>query len=90
MHRLPGHENQYDPCNLYCAGDVHVDVLYLAPWVIDRAEGNLLGRLAYDAVHEAFNSIPRARRRDPDVVAEAARRAVRAADAPAPAEAGNR
>jgi ribonuclease J len=44
----------------------------------DRA-GNLIARLAYDAVVEAFDSMPRARRRDPDAVAEAARRAVRAA-----------
>ena len=35
--------------------------------------------IAYDAVIEAFESMPRARRRDPDAVAEAVRRAVRAA-----------
>jgi ribonuclease J len=44
----------------------------------DRA-GNLISRLAYDALVEAFDSMPRPRRRDPDAVAEAARRAVRAA-----------
>jgi ribonuclease J len=35
--------------------------------------------IAYDAAIEAFESMPRARRRDPDAVAEAVRRAVRAA-----------
>jgi ribonuclease J len=42
-------------------------------------DGNLIARLAFDAVIEAFDSMPRPRRRDPDAVAEAARRAVRAA-----------
>jgi ribonuclease J len=46
-------------------------------------EGNLIARLAYDAVVEAIDSMPRPRRRDPDAVAEAARRAVRAAVAAA-------
>jgi ribonuclease J len=41
------------------------------------AEGNLIARLAYDAVLEALGSMPRPRRRDPDTVEEAARRAVR-------------
>ncbi len=35
--------------------------------------------LIYDAVEDAIDSIPRPRRRDPDVVAEAARRAARSA-----------
>src|SRR3954470_4219560 len=43
------------------------------------AGGNLIARLAYDAVVDALDSMPRPRRRDPDAVAEAARRAVRAA-----------
>src|SRR6266545_115542 len=43
------------------------------------AAGNLIARIAYDAVLEAIESMPRPRRRDPDAVAEAARRAVRAA-----------
>jgi ribonuclease J len=42
-------------------------------------DGNLLGRIVYDAVLDAIDSMPRARRRDPDAVAEAARRAARAA-----------
>jgi ribonuclease J len=42
------------------------------------ADGNLIARIAYEAVLEAIDSMPRARRRDPDSVAEAARRAVRA------------
>jgi len=33
----------------------------------------------YDAVLDAFESMPRARRRDPDSIAEAMRRAARAA-----------
>ncbi len=36
-------------------------------------------RRCYDAVIETFESLPRGRRRDPDAVAEAVRRAVRAA-----------
>jgi ribonuclease J len=43
------------------------------------ADGNLISRLALDAVLDAIDSMPRARRRDPDAVAEAGRRAVRAA-----------
>src|SRR5499433_3855832 len=43
------------------------------------ADGNLIARIAYDAIQEAIGSMPRPRRRDPDAVAEAARRAVRAA-----------
>ena len=39
------------------------------------AEGNLIARLTYNAVVEAIDSMPRPRRRDPDAVAEAARRA---------------
>jgi ribonuclease J len=46
-------------------------------------EAGTLGRrteeLAYDAAVEAFESMPRARRRDPDALAEAIRNAVRAA-----------
>lgn len=43
------------------------------------ADGNLMAQLAYDAVLEAIDSMPRSRRRDPEAVAEAARRATRAA-----------
>ena len=43
------------------------------------ADGNLIAELALEAVLDAIDSMPRARRRDPDAVAEAARRAVRAA-----------
>jgi ribonuclease J len=46
-------------------------------------EGELIARLAFDAVVEAFDSMPRGRRRDPDAVAEAMRRAVRSAVATA-------
>src|ERR671930_2506402 len=51
--------------------------------LIGIPEAGTLGRgpeeLAYDAAVEAFESMPRARRRDPDAVAEAIRAAVRAA-----------
>jgi ribonuclease J len=43
------------------------------------AHGRRMEEIAYDAAIEAFESMPRARRRDPDAVAEAVRRAVRAA-----------
>ncbi|MCC6777063.1 MAG: ribonuclease J [Hyphomicrobiales bacterium] len=42
-------------------------------------QGNRLEDLAYDAAMEALETMPRARRRDPDAVAESLRRAVRAA-----------
>jgi ribonuclease J len=41
-------------------------------------QGRRIDDLALDAAMEAFESMPRARRRDPDAVAEAVRRAVRA------------
>jgi ribonuclease J len=43
------------------------------------AGGTRMAEIAHEAVMEAFESMPRARRRDPDAVAEALRRAVRAA-----------
>ena len=43
------------------------------------ANGSKIEDIAYDAAMEAFESIPRAGRRDPETVAEALRRAVRAA-----------
>jgi ribonuclease J len=43
------------------------------------AAGTPMLQIAHDALMEAFESIPRARRRDPEAVAEALRRAVRAA-----------
>jgi len=43
------------------------------------AQGRSMDDIAYDAAVEAFESMPRARRRDPEAVAEAVRRAVRAA-----------
>jgi ribonuclease J len=47
------------------------------------AEGAEMSAIVYDAVLDAFESMPRARRRDPDSVAEAMRRAARAAIAEA-------
>src|SRR5438477_11576100 len=44
-----------------------------------NAEGRQMTEIAYDAVLQAVESIPRPRRRDPAAVAEAARRAVRSA-----------
>jgi ribonuclease J len=43
------------------------------------AQGRRIEDIAYDAALEAFESMPRARRRDPEAVAEAVRRATRAA-----------
>jgi ribonuclease J len=43
------------------------------------AGGRSIEEIAYDAAVEAFESMPRARRRDPDAVAEAVRRAIRGA-----------
>jgi ribonuclease J len=42
-------------------------------------DGKALADIAMDAVEETFESLPKARRRDPDSVAEAVRRAVRGA-----------
>ena len=41
--------------------------------------GDSMSEIAYDAAHDTFQQLPRARRRDPDAVAEAITRAVRAA-----------
>jgi ribonuclease J len=43
------------------------------------AQGRNTADIVYDAALEAFDSLPRARRRDPEVVADAIRRAIRAA-----------
>ena len=43
------------------------------------ANGELLSDLAYNAALDTFENMPKQRRRDPDTVAEAVRRAVRAA-----------
>jgi ribonuclease J len=43
------------------------------------ASGASMTEIARDAVEQAFESLPKARRRDPDTVAEAVRRGVRAA-----------
>jgi ribonuclease J len=43
------------------------------------AEGDSMAEIAYDAAMATVESLPRARRRDPDAVAEAVRRAVRSA-----------
>ena len=70
MHRVPRHENEHASCNLYCNGDVNVDVIYLAPWLIAQAGTNLLGylqgawsRSGYDDISEvlALSEAPEAR-----------------------------
>jgi ribonuclease J len=43
------------------------------------AKGRKIENIAYDAAVDAFESMPRARRRDPEAVVEAVRRAARAA-----------
>ena len=42
-------------------------------------DGALMANIATDAIMETFNSLPRARRRDPDSVAESVRQGVRSA-----------
>ena len=42
-------------------------------------DGGFMHEAVHDAIIECFESLPRGRRRDPDAVAEAVRRAVRAA-----------
>ena len=42
-------------------------------------DGGLMHEVVHDAVLETIESLPRGRRRDPDAVAEAVRRGVRAA-----------
>jgi ribonuclease J len=44
-----------------------------------NGQGHSTAEVAYDAAMEAFETLPRARRRDPEAVAEAIRRAIRAA-----------
>ena len=44
-----------------------------------NAQGESMAEIAYNAAKATFESLPRARRRDPDGVAESVRRAVRAA-----------
>ncbi|HEU5016691.1 MAG TPA: ribonuclease J [Pseudolabrys sp.] len=58
------------------AADPEVDLIGIPER--DR-EGTRLAEIAYEAVQETFDSLPRARRRDPDSVAEAVRRGVRSA-----------
>ena len=45
----------------------------------NTADGNPMDDVAYNAVIETFDTLPKSRRRDPDSVAEAVRRGVRAA-----------
>ena len=44
-----------------------------------NGDGEAMSEIVYDAVLDAFESMPRARRRDPESIAEAMRRAARAA-----------
>jgi ribonuclease J len=58
------------------ATDPEVDLTGIPP---NAAGGEALADIAYDAVVETFESLPRARRGDPDAVAQAVRGAVRSA-----------
>ena len=58
------------------AGDPEVELIGIPE--LDAA-GESMAEIAYDAVKTTFESLPRARRRDPDETAESIRRAVRAA-----------
>jgi ribonuclease J len=57
-------------------GDPHIEITGIPETDSERKP---IVRVAYDALLEAFESMPRPRRRDPEAVAESARRAVRAA-----------
>jgi ribonuclease J len=58
------------------AADPEIDLVGIPQ---HTAEGETLDDVAYDAVMETFESLPRPRRSDPDAVAEAVRGAVRSA-----------
>jgi ribonuclease J len=58
------------------AADPEVDLIGIPE---KDGEGELLHEAVYDAVLDTFETMPRGRRRDPDAVAEAVRRGVRAA-----------
>jgi ribonuclease J len=57
-------------------GDPQVEMIGIPD---KTADGRLFLDIAYDAVVETIRTLPRARRRDPDSVADAVKRAVRAA-----------
>ncbi len=58
------------------AGDPEIELIGIPE---KNVAGELLGDIAYDAVLQTFESLPKQRRRDADSVAEAVRRGVRAA-----------
>ena len=58
------------------ADDPEVDLIGIPE---KNAEGELLEEIAFDVVVSTIEGLPRARRRDPDALAESVRRAVRAA-----------
>jgi len=58
------------------AGDPEVELIGIPE--LDAA-GESMAEMAYDAVKATLESLPRARRRDPDETAESVRRAVRSA-----------
>jgi ribonuclease J len=62
------------------AGELAADPEVALTGIPDKdADGEELSAIVYDAVLDAFESMPRARRRDPESVAEALRRASRSA-----------
>jgi ribonuclease J len=58
------------------ADDPEVDLVGIPE---KNAEGDLIDEIAFDVVVSTIEGLPRARRRDPDALAESVRRAVRAA-----------
>jgi ribonuclease J len=58
------------------AADPEIDLIGIPE---NTADGEPMADVAYDAAVDTFESLPKPRRRDPDSVAEAVRRAVRAA-----------
>jgi hypothetical protein len=42
MHRIRHHENEHAPCNYYCDGDIHTDIIFLSGYHVHLAQENLL------------------------------------------------
>lgn len=65
MHAIPRHENEEAPCNIFCCEDVHTDLIFLAPYVIEQAGADLRSyvrtawrRLGYTRTSEVLNLRP--------------------------------
>ena len=47
MHRCPGHENEDAPCNMYCDGQTHMDIVYTRQSVVNTFHGDVLAAFQY-------------------------------------------